>query len=310
MQQNKKSNQGIIALLLLLPAMFFVFSLLFGSNDKPVETAATSQTSQTVTTQLVASQTTTLQESTGQSSESTVSQSVQSTQKAPVETSGTTTKQPKDETQTQATTTKATTTVAQIKQETTTTQSKRESEPPSNPGLTFVRGILIVNKRHGLPRDYAPGENPTAKSKFMALLADMRKNGFSVSQSYSGFRSYDYQKQLYNSYVNRSGQAAADRFSARPGFSEHQTGLAFDVLNGRGQLLNSSGADRNAAQWLAANAHRYGFIVRYPAGKEYITGYQYEPWHLRYLGDVAKLVYDSQLTLEEFLNVPGGTTYR
>lgn len=123
-------------------------------------------------------------------------------------------------------------------------------------------------------------------------------NGFSIPLL-SGYRSYDYQSDLYNQYVARDGVEAADRYSARPGYSEHQTGLAFDI----GSIDNNYGYTP-AGQWLAQNAHTYGFIIRYPEGKESITGYMYEPWHVRYLGkDVAQQVYASGLTLEEFLQI-------
>ena len=114
----------------------------------------------------------------------------------------------------------------------------------------------------------------------------------------SAYRSYDYQAGLYNDYVARDGKEAADRYSAQPGKSEHQTGLAFDI----GQLDDSFG-ETPAGKWLAQHAHEYGFIIRYPKGKEHITGYMYEPWHVRYLGiDTATSVYQSGLTLEEYLN--------
>ena len=112
----------------------------------------------------------------------------------------------------------------------------------------------------------------------------MINQGLNVGRSYSGFRSYDYQKTLYDNYVSRDGQAAADRYSARPGFSEHQTGLVFDLTDKSGNLLE----DSRASQWLKDNAHNYGFIVRFQAGKEASTGYMPEAWHIRYVGKEAK----------------------
>ena len=103
-------------------------------------------------------------------------------------------------------------------------------------------------------------------------------------------------------YVQQYGQQSADTFSARPGHSEHQAGLAFDLLHTNGQLITQA----REAVWLAQNAHYYGFIVRYQSGKEAITGYQAEPWHIRYIGDQAADIYRSKRTLEEYLGVPGG----
>lgn len=171
-----------------------------------------------------------------------------------------------------------------------------------NPNLTYVNGILVVNKKHGVPMDYAPGVDPTAQSQCNALIADMLAQGLNVSWNTSNFRSYEYQTQLYNNYVAANGQAQADTFSARPGYSEHQTGLAFDLLDGSGQLLTSPAE----AQWLLNNSWKYGFIVRYQAGKEAITGYQAEPWHIRYIGEQAQAIAQSGLTLEEYLGVEGG----
>jgi hypothetical protein len=169
-------------------------------------------------------------------------------------------------------------------------------------GITYVDGILIANKKHSLPANYNPGENSTAGGKFRQLLRAMQQLNMDVSNSYSGFRSYSYQSVLYQNYVRAYGQAAADRFSARPGYSEHQTGLAFDLIHNNGSLLEKS----REANWLAANAHQYGFIIRYKAGKEAVTGYQYEPWHVRYIGSQASAIYRSNKTLEEYLGVPGG----
>ncbi|MBS5246721.1 MAG: GBS Bsp-like repeat-containing protein, partial [Streptococcus salivarius] len=125
----------------------------------------------------------------------------------------------------------------------------------NNGSYYSVRGkyddIIIVNKKHGLSKDYNPGENPTAKAAFVRLRDDMINQGLNVGRSYSGFRSYDYQKTLYDNYVSRDGQAAADRYSARPGFSEHQTGLVFDLTDKSGNLLE----DSRASQWLKDNAH-------------------------------------------------------
>lgn len=164
-------------------------------------------------------------------------------------------------------------------------------------GITYVNGILIANKTYSLPKDYNPGKIlPDAQAAFNTMQADAKKAGLSLSIC-SGFRSYDYQNQLYNGYVARDGKAAADTYSARAGHSEHQTGLAMDI-----NYASSAFTNTPEAKWLAANCYKYGFILRYPKGKENITGYMYESWHVRYLGrQLAKEVYDSGLTLEEFL---------
>lgn len=122
----------------------------------------------------------------------------------------------------------------------------------------------------------------------------------------SGYRSYASQSTIYNNYVAQDGQAAADTYSARPGFSEHQTGLAVDVGNGICDLEICFG-DTAAGKWVATNAQNYGFIVRYPQGKEAETGYQYEPWHLRYLGiDNAKSIYASGKTMDQYYGIAAG----
>lgn len=184
-------------------------------------------------------------------------------------------------------------------------EEKKEETESSTSDLSYVDGILVVNKKHGLPIDYAPGEDPEAVAHLQKLIADMQAQGLSISNSYSGFRSYSYQESLYNQYLASNGQESADTFSARPGYSEHQTGLAFDLIQPNGALLES----KPEADWIEANAHRYGFIVRYPLGKESITGYMAEPWHLRYIGEKASDIYASGLTLEEYLGVSGGISY-
>ena len=186
------------------------------------------------------------------------------------------------------------------------TESQVTGKLTNNGSYYSVRGkyddIIIVNKKHGLSKDYNPGENPTAKAAFVRLRDDMINQGLNVGRSYSGFRSYGYQKTLYDNYVSRDGQAAADRYSARPGYSEHQTGLVFDLTDKSGNLLE----DSRASQWLKDNAHNYGFIVRFQAGKEASTGYMPEAWHIRYVGKEAKDIHDSGLSLEEYFGIEGG----
>ena len=175
-----------------------------------------------------------------------------------------------------------------------------------NGSYYFVQGkydeIVVANKKHPMAANYNPGENPTAKAAFLQLRNDMIAQGYNVGYAYSGFRSYDYQKVLYQNYVNKDGQAAADRYSARPGYSEHQTGLVFDLTDKAGNLLE----DTAASNWLKNNAYRYGFVVRYQPGKEASTGYMPEAWHIRYIGKEADEVYHSGLSLEEYYGFEGG----
>lgn len=174
---------------------------------------------------------------------------------------------------------------------------------PSEP--TYIKGVLIANKKYPLPKDYAPGENVEARAAFELMAQEAKTLGFELV-AFSTYRSYEYQELLYNKYVERDGKENADRYSARPGYSEHQTGLAFDIgEKGREDLwLTEAFGQSEAGKWLAENAHRYGFILRYPKGKEHITGYMYESWHFRYLGvELATKVKDSGLTLEEYLGI-------
>ena len=170
---------------------------------------------------------------------------------------------------------------------------------------TYIDGILIANKKYPLPEDFNPGENAEARAAFEQMATDAKALGFDLV-AFSGFRSYEYQTTLYNNYVNRDGKEAADRYSARPGHSEHQTGLAFDIgEKSREDLwLTAEFGETPAGKWLADNAYKYGFILRYPEGKEDVTGFMYEAWHFRYLGvEKATEVKQTGLTLEEYLSV-------
>jgi len=162
--------------------------------------------------------------------------------------------------------------------------------------------IVVANKHYPMSKDYNPGENPTAKAELLKLIAAMQQAGFPISDHYSGFRSYETQTQLYQNYVNKDGKAEADRYSARPGYSEHQTGLAFDLIGTNGDLVT----EEKAAQWILDHAADYGFVVRYLKGKEKETGYMAEEWHLRYVGKEAKEIAASGLSLEEYYGFEGG----
>ncbi len=176
-------------------------------------------------------------------------------------------------------------------------------------GMTYVVSpygyTLIANKTYSLPSSYAPGGLTSECSAAFNRLANAAAYSGLNIYVISGYRSYSTQYNLYNRYVAADGRAAADTYSARPGHSEHQTGLAMDVNS-----LSSFFAYTAEGRWLAANAHKYGFVIRYAADKENITGYIYEPWHIRYLGvDLATAVYNSGLCLEEFFGITSQYSY-
>lgn len=163
---------------------------------------------------------------------------------------------------------------------------------------TYINGILIVNKTYAYPANYNSGIDQNAQTALDALIAAASIEGIELFVR-SGFRSFETQTELYNRYVSNDGKEAADRYSARPGHSEHQTGLAFDMNS-----LDESFGETKEGIWLAEHCMEYGFIIRYPKAKEDLTGYIYEPWHIRYLGtDIAKAVADSGLCLEEYLEI-------
>lgn len=167
---------------------------------------------------------------------------------------------------------------------------------PVESGGYFVKGLILVNKNHHVKKDYAPGENRIALGalKEMQRAAKAEKLKLPVVD---GFRSYETQEKLYRMWVELKGEQKAALYSAEPGHSEHQTGLAFDL-----GLADPVFADWPEGKWLEENAHKYGFIIRYPKGKEDVTGYAYEPWHVRYVGKtIAAEIYEKGLTLEEYL---------
>lgn len=190
---------------------------------------------------------------------------------------------------------------------------------------------VIVNKQHPLqPQSYIPSDlrlpdvsqripgaeqmqlREEAATALEKLFADAQTAGHQL-QITTAFRGYNYQKSLYDGYVREQGQAAADTESARPGYSEHQTGLAADIRPADGRCyLEQCFGETPEGEWLAKNAHKYGYIIRYVEGKESITGYSYEPWHVRYVGSELSLEMHTTgiQTLEEFFSVNGGTTYR
>jgi len=170
---------------------------------------------------------------------------------------------------------------------------------------------VFLNKYNALPANYEPSDlvslsynsnykmRKLAAEKFEELISAAKLDGVNIVP-YSAYRSYNTQSSLYNTYKNRDGQVAADTYSARPGHSEHQTGLAVDVRN---VLYTSTITDSDYA-WLKANSYKYGFIVRYPKDSISITGYIEEPWHLRYIGEtIAKDIYELNITLDEYYDL-------
>lgn len=163
---------------------------------------------------------------------------------------------------------------------------------------TYIAGILIVNKDIPLPKIYNPGLNKRMILAYCLMKLCALKERVKLN-IVSGFRSYEYQEKVYSEYVKEYGVDKTDTFSAKPGYSEHQSGLALDICDDSDKFINTK-----ENKWLQKNAHKFGFIIRYPKGKEYITGYKYEPWHIRYVGKKhAKKIFSKKLTLEEYLGL-------
>lgn len=199
--------------------------------------------------------------------------------------------------------------------------------PPSGFDAGLASGVqVVVNKRHPLqPADYVPqlvsvsiaqdGDEtvrPETDAALTGLSNAMRAAIGEGVHVFSSYRSYATQTRLYDNYVAQYGQAEADTTSARPGHSEHQTGLAVDVMGTGGQCrLNTCFGDTAAGRWIGANAWQHGFIVRYPRGLQGITGYEWEPWHLRFVGtEVATAMHEQGVaTLEEFFGLEPAPGY-
>ncbi len=178
----------------------------------------------------------------------------------------------------------------------------------------YASYTACINKQFALPADYEPADLEYLPSGYYVLYHPMRKiaaNAFvnmsdgSVVAGYerilaqSNYRSYSHQKSLYDQYVSEDGVALADTYSARPGHSEHQTGLVTDIGTGSMDMLYFE--SYSGYNWILENAHKYGFIQRYPEGKEYLTGYEYESWHFRYVGvEPATIMYERNWTLDEY----------
>lgn len=183
----------------------------------------------------------------------------------------------------------------------------------TKPSENLNTNLVLVNKYNYLTEDYIP-ENleelgldyarsgmqlvSEAKEAFETLSQEAKKDGMTII-AMSSYRSYDYQVNLYNNYVKTDGKEAADTYSARAGYSEHQTGLAVDVYNK--ELPYTSFEQTEEFNWMQENAYKYGFILRFPEDKVNITGYQYESWHYRYVGkEAAEYIHRHDLTLEEY----------
>ena len=173
--------------------------------------------------------------------------------------------------------------------------------------------IFLINKNHRLPNNYIPklvlvkqkySNNKQYLTKeanlaFENMAKDIEKIGLKII-AVSTYRSYNYQKELFNKYVKEKGIEYASMCSAKAGYSEHQTGLAVDIAD---NSLDYDNFDKTKEfDWVKKNAHKYGFILRYPKDKIAITKYKYEPWHFRYIGKIAYYLYENNLTIEEFLN--------
>lgn len=181
-------------------------------------------------------------------------------------------------------------------------------------GATYIDGILIANKTYALPSTFIPEnpEVPVTEARSNKSLDKDLMQAFRTMQSAataqglniyiaSGYRSYDYQVSLYNRYVANDGKAAADTYSSRPGNSEHQTGLCFDLNS-----IEDSFQYTNEGKWVNDNCWKYGFCIRFPKGKDAYTGYQYESWHLRYVGtELAEKLYNNGdwISLEEYFGI-------
>lgn len=192
---------------------------------------------------------------------------------------------------------------------------KQALESAVNQGL-----LVLVNKQHSLAESYVPEDltpmkyfvaNRPEQTRFMReaaakafelMVETAAAEGIELRMT-TAYRSYAYQKKIYDDYVSQSGEEDASHFSAKPGESEHQTGLAVDISSASigYQFLYTFG-DTNEGKWLESHAHEFGFILRYPDGKEDITGYNGEPWHYRYVGlFAAKEIFQQGISLEEYL---------
>lgn len=173
---------------------------------------------------------------------------------------------------------------------------------------------FLVNRQHAISQFYVPqtrkvigpGMSQTmredAAAALEAMFAGAKEEGINLA-IVSGYRSYSKQSSIYARKKATQGQEAADRVSARPGTSEHQLGMAMDLAKKGSSQLNTGFGKTKEGQWVSANAHKYGFIVRYPQEYEDVTGYMYEPWHVRYVGkELAEEIYESGVPMEIYMS--------
>lgn len=202
----------------------------------------------------------------------------------------------------------------------TSSTSKNSAAVSSSKNISKSH-VLLVNRSNRLEKSYIPKSLTIPNVRFIsyadpkvkkmdATAAKALENLFNTAKkerinllAVSGYRTYSYQEMLYNNKVASSGRVEADKYVAQPGASEHNTGLAMDVLSDEYSSLDEVFEQTQAYKWLKNNCHKYGFIIRYQKGKENITGYNYEPWHLRYVGiSEATEISQKNITLEEYLN--------
>ena len=183
---------------------------------------------------------------------------------------------------------------------------------------------ILVNKEHVLSRDYVPEGlleihepmgskldktyvnrlNSEAYKAFKEMQQEALKQGYEIFVD-SSYRTYEYQERVFNKIASEKGLDHAKKFVAIPGGSEHQTGLAIDIIFRRNnEMIEEQKEEDPEIKWLFSHAHKFGFILRYPKGKEEITGFNFEPWHFRYVGKkVAEEIFASDITLEEYYNL-------
>ncbi len=202
-----------------------------------------------------------------------------------------------------------------------TTENISLTPSPSQLSIDDPNSIwIVVNKKRPLPSTFAPSDlkyinerkqiRAEAATAFQKMMKAAEQDGLSF-KIISAYRSYSNQVDVYNGWVKRDGQIKADTYSARPGHSEHQTGLAVDIGNANGMCdLDICFADTPLGKWLLAYAYKYGFIIRFPSNKINITGYQYEPWHIRYVGTyLAEKLQDAHQTMEEYFGLLAAPSY-
>ncbi|APF27550.1 MULTISPECIES: D-alanyl-D-alanine carboxypeptidase family protein [Clostridium] len=200
------------------------------------------------------------------------------------------------------------------------TIKKKETNSKNNKQQISKQSLVLVNRDNKLDESYLPNDLIVPNIRFLGnrnfqirrlrrVASEALENLFQEAKNeniillgVSGYRSYNYQVNVYNNSIYRNGQQHADKYVAHPGTSEHQTGLAMDVVSTEYTNLDENFVNTRAYKWLKENCYKYGFIIRYPKEKENITGYNFEPWHIRYVGiEEATEIMNKGITLEEYL---------